>query len=491
MRLLVILAFLLVALLGVQFYLNYRTQKQNDRLQEMKEQAFLAGIALGANSITSNSRLQDFVKKEGQSFYDKQTTDRIKDILVIDEKWRVSDSLSDKYLPYYDNNGNTVYYNLKDLKGLPPLMEGRERLGGDIEQFPNTVDTEARMASGSNGEAHAIPIETSYGRWYVIVVLKNDFNEAATRAAQPLIYTLAILLFSTLITFLFVWQFTRPIADLAKAARRVAAGDLDFRLKEAARNDEMGNLARQFNEMTAELQKSRELQEQLQEAEKSAVVGRLASAIAHEIRNPLNYINLSLDHLRKKFAPEDPEKQKTFEKLTSQLKTEVERINQQIADFLRYSRPQKFQMEPVDIRKVIDGSLRIIEPQAKEQDVRINIIEREDIPLVSGDAEVLRSVFNNLFINALQAMENQGGTLGVSISTDESFVSIDIKDSGCGIAPEHVEKIFQPYFSTKETGTGLGLAIVKKIIDEHKGEIAVNSEEGDGTVFTVILPRSK
>src|SRR5262249_59676445 len=123
-------------------------------------------------------------------------------------------------------------------------------------------------------------------------------------------------------------------------------GNLDVRVPDASRSDEMGRLAQNFNEMASELEKKRELENQLQQAEKSAVVGRLGSAIAHEIRNPLNYINLTLDHLRAKYAPEDQRKGVEFEKLTGQLKAEVARINQQISDFLNYSRPANANLRP-------------------------------------------------------------------------------------------------------------------------------------------------
>ena len=251
----------------------------------------------------------------------------------------------------------------------------------------------------------------------------------------------------------------------------------------------MGQLAKQFNEMTAGLAKTRDLQEQLQEAEKSAVVGRLASAIAHEIRNPLNYINLSLDHLRKKFRPEDESKQENFEKLTKQLKIEVDRINQQISDFLRYSRPTKLEIHSIDIRETIEDSLRIVEPQAAEQNIKISLVEEENVSNALGDANVLRSVFNNLFINAIHAMEKNGGKLTVKLSSEADYVKINISDTGEGIPYENLEKIFEPYFSTKETGTGLGLAIVKKIVDDHNGKIEVESEENQGTEFTVKLPK--
>jgi signal transduction histidine kinase len=252
----------------------------------------------------------------------------------------------------------------------------------------------------------------------------------------------------------------------------------------------MGQLTKQFNEMTAELEKSNELEEQLRLAEKSAVIGRLGSAIAHEIRNPLNYINLTLDHLRSKFAPQDPEKTAAFTKLITQIKSEVARINQQISDFLNYSRPANVDAKPIDARKVVEDSLRLVEGQASENNIRIAVVEHENVPPIMADPEFLRSVFNNLFINAVQAMGNEGGNLNVKISPEDAFVRFEISDTGPGISAESLPKIFEPYFSTKETGTGLGLAIVQKSVDVHNGTIDVESDTGNGTKFTVRLPKA-
>ena len=145
-----------------------------------------------------------------------------------------------------------------------------------------------------------------------------------------------------------------------------------MRVPDAERNDEIGRLASRFNEMTAELEKKQDLEQQLQQAEKTAVVGRLGSAIAHEIRNPLNYINLTLDHLRSKFAPADDAEKQQFVKLTSQLKAEVARINNQITDFLNYSRPAKAKLQPIDPHKVVEDSLRLVEPEAEEKGIKIS-----------------------------------------------------------------------------------------------------------------------
>ncbi|MEO7673987.1 MAG: ATP-binding protein [Pyrinomonadaceae bacterium] len=489
-RLLLILALLIVATLGVQYYLNYLTQQENIELRDAQAQALVAGIAVGTTGLTSPAeRVVDLINRPDQTFVDDASREKIIDIIIIDNKWRVSDSLNEDYWPTRSDDGSLRYKMLSSLTDLPPLMEGG-RLGDDLRNFPNRKTITNRQ---NDNEAHAVPIETSdTGRWYVMVLLRDDKSEAARRAARSLIVTLAVLSISTLITFILVWRFTRPIANLSDAARRVADGDLRVRVPDEHRKDEMGQLAQRFNEMTAELEKSKELEAQLQQAEKSAVIGRLGSAIAHEIRNPLNYINLTLDHLRSKFAPDEPEKRETFEKLTSQLKAEVARINSQISDFLNYSRPAKADLNPIDIRTVIDDSLRIIEAQASENGIKVGVVEHEDVPKILGDPEFLRSVFNNLLINAVQAMEKFGGHLNIKITPEESdgFVRIDIADTGSGISSENVRKIFEPYFSTKETGTGLGLAIVQKIVEMHSGMIEVESKHCEGTRFTVRLPKS-
>lgn len=488
-RLLLILVITLVATLGVQYYLNYLSQQENIRLRDAGHQALVAGIAVGTTSLTSDERVSELIDREGQTFLDEEIRGRIRDIIIIDNQWRISDSLNIDYLPTEGPNGELIYRNLSELTDLPPLMEGA-RLGSDLQYFPNRRTDEN---INSDDEAHAIPIDTSEGRWYIMVLLRNNRSEATRRAALPLIFTLGILSVSTLITFLLVRWFTRPISNLSNAAREVATGDLSVRVPSYGRTDEMSRLADNFNEMTSQLEKKRELEHQLQQAEKSAVIGRLGSAIAHEIRNPLNYINLTLDHLKSKFAPEDPDRARTYLKLNSQLKDEVARINQQITDFLNYSRPAKANLQPIDARKVIEDSLRLVEGQAEEKNIKIGLVEREDVPKIMGDPEFLRSVFNNLFINAVQAIGPDGGNLNVKIEPDDTngMVRFEVTDTGAGITKDNLPKVFEPYFSTKETGTGLGLAIVQKILDVHHGNIDVESTVGEGTKFTVKLPKAK
>ncbi|PYS47011.1 MAG: hypothetical protein DMF68_17300 [Acidobacteria bacterium] len=483
-RLMLVLAALLVATLGVQYYLNLRAARVNRQLREQQNQALMSAVALGSESVSSTDRLVDMLARSNNPQLNTQTG-RVTNIIIVDNQWRVIDNLDPKYFPKVNPDGSYSYYYLKDMR-LPPLMND---IGEDSRYFPkaSAIDEES-----PRGESQGFAVETDKGRWYVIVTLRSDRPTGFwnLQAARPLIYTLAVLLAATLVAGILVWQFTRPIKDLSNAARRVAAGDFDFRVPAADRSDEMGQLASRFNEMIVRLGHTRELEAKLHQAEQSAVVGRLASAIAHEIRNPLNYINLTLDHLRTAFPPADEKKRETFERLAQQLKAEVARINTRISEFLNYTRPSTLELQPLNLRSTAEDAMRMVEVNAQESHIKTGVEQSGDVPPVMGDAEALRSVFTNLIINGMQAIDGEGGSLTVKISSENSGhnARVEVMDTGRGIAPEDISKVFEPYFSTKETGTGLGLAIVKKTIDDHGGTISVRSKRGSGTTFTITLP---
>lgn len=484
-RLLLVLAALLVTTLGVQYYLNLVAARDYARIRERQQQALIAGVALSIKSISSSERLKDLRRDANQPLLDEQTG-RVANIVVVDNNWRIVDTLNGEYLPQRSADNNYSYRYLWEMTTLPPLRNAHQLTDEKIP-YP------ASGSDFSSGESHAFAVETELGRWYVIVALTSQTGTGGIwnrQAARPLVYMLGVLLVATLITTVLVWRFTRPIADLSEAARRVAFGNLGFRVSGANRRDEMGQLASRFNEMIAGLARARELEAQLFQAQQSAVVGRLASAIAHEIRNPLNYINLTLDHLSTEFPPEDAADRATFERLATQLKVEVARINSRISEFLNYTRPGKPDLVPLDLRKVAEDAMGLIEVKAAETGIETRIEQTSDVQWVLGDAETLRSVLTNLYINALQSIDGEGGklTVKISVAEDRNRTQIEISDTGKGIAPDNISHLFEPYFSTKETGTGLGLAIVKKAIDEHHGTIAVQSDVDRGTTFTITLP---
>lgn len=485
-RLLLLLALMLGLTLGIQYYFNLKAVKANARMIIEQEQAIMTGVALGLQSLQSDKYLDQIIGNMREPLLNN-TKVRVLNILVVDDDGNIQDSLVPEYTPTENEDNSTTYVQFKDVQLLPLRSVVQFE---DQQPLPSWIPPSTNANFGEAG-AFYFPVQTDKGRRFIIVVLDsaniltNLFERQASRSA---LLTLAVLFVTTLVTGYFVWRFTRPIKDLAVAARHVASGDFNVQVQ-TERRDEMGTLASAFNEMTAQLGRARELEMQLHQAEKGAVVGRLAAAIAHEIRNPLNYINLTLDHLRSSFSPADPEKKETFVRLTNQLKTEVARINRHITDFLKYSRPSKLELQGLDIRLEAEDALRLVEARAEECGIETKIIQDGPLPAVMADRESLRSVFTNLVINAVEAIDGEGGSVSIKLSNAEpNSVKIEIADSGCGISPQDISKVFEPYFSTKETGTGLGLAIVKKAVDDHGGTISVASKEGSGTTFTIILP---
>lgn len=487
-RLLLLLALMLGLTLGIQYYFNLKAVRANARMIIEQEQAIMTGVALGLQSLQSDKYLVEIVGNMSEPLLNNKRV-RVRNILVVDDAGNVRDSLNPEFNPGENEDKSPRYVQLKDIQ-LLPLRSVVQFTGDNQQPLPPWIPPSTNADFGEAG-AFYFPVQTTQGRRFIIVVLDsaniltNLFERQASRSA---LLTLAVLFVTTLVTGFFVWRFTRPIKDLSVAARNVASGNFDVQVQ-TSRRDEMGTLASAFNEMTAKLSRARELEMQLHQAEKGAVVGRLAAAIAHEIRNPLNYINLTLDHLRSSFAPADPEKKATFIQLANQLKAEVARINRHITDFLKYSRPSKLELQDVDIRAEAEDALRLVEGRAEECGIETEIVQDGVLPLVMADRESLRSVFTNLMINAVEAMDGEGGNISIRLSnTEPNSVKVEITDSGCGIAPQDISKVFEPYFSTKETGTGLGLAIVKKAVDDHGGTISVTSKEGTGTTFTIILP---
>jgi signal transduction histidine kinase len=486
-QLLLLLLVMLGLTLFVQYYFNLRAVQSNAHLIVEQEQAIMAGVALGVNSINSKKYLDQMRNDLREPVFDERTG-RVKNVLVIDNNGDVQDSLVSTFAPREAEDKSIQYVHIKDVP-LPPLSTAVE-MSDVIDNLPPWLRNSTPPRAGQPG-AFYFPVETTKGRWYIIVVLDSAntlANILERQAARSALYTLLLLLVTTLVTGLFVWRFTRPIKDLSMAARRIAHRDFDVRVP-TERQDEIGTLAISFNEMVEQLRRARELEAQLHQVEKAAVVGRLAAAIAHEIRNPLNYINLTLDHLRSSFAPEDAVKRETFERLADQLKSEVARINRHITDFLKYSRPSNLEFERVNLRAQAEDALRVISGRVAEHGIETIVTEDGEVPFVEADKDSLRSVFTNLLLNGVEAMDGQGGTVTIKLSPEpDDRARIEITDTGKGIAAEDIAKIFEPYYSTKDTGTGLGLAIVKKAIDDHDGTITVTSKQGDGTTFTIILP---
>ena len=307
---------------------------------------------------------------------------------------------------------------------------------------------------------------------------------------RRLLATSLVFMIGILLTLLLAQRYTDPIRRLVDGVKRVSGGDLTVTMPVETR-DEIGELAESFNEMVAQLREREHLEKRLYEAEHLSKVGQLASGIAHEIRNPLNYISLAVDHLRSEMLPVCGERGEELKELTDKIKEEVRRANYMVLNFMNYGRPLKLRPVSVDYREFVGRLLPLVGEKMTEQHVAIVLEIPGDLPPVEFDPELMRNCLVNFITNAAHAMPEGGTvTLGAAYDHDTETFRLTVTDEGRGILPEELEKIFQPYFTTREAGIGLGLAITERIVKEHRGSIEVASEPGRGTRFTVVLPRN-
>ena len=287
------------------------------------------------------------------------------------------------------------------------------------------------------------------------------------------------------------FRFTKPIDQLVEGANQVAQGNLILSLPEGG-TDEMGLLARTFNQMAKRLRDARELQKRLNEAEKSSLLGHFASTVAHEVRNSLNFLNLSIDQIRAKRLPADEKPSRELLANLTNMKDEITRLNRLVNDFLAVGRQTPPQIAPCDLRATVEQAVSLVEKQAKAQDIEIVSNIPPDLPALRVDASQLKTCFLNIMTNSVQAMPHYGSIYiegkqmpGVDGSL---WVQLRFRDTGPGIPEEDQEKIFAPYFSTKATGFGLGLAITRKIIEDHDGRVFVSRMNVHGAEVVVELP---
>ena len=211
--------------------------------------------------------------------------------------------------------------------------------------------------------------------------------------------------------------------------------------------------------------------------------------LVHEIRNPLNSINLNLQILEEDLSAENPNSPSEVQKRVRRIRGEVERLDRILTDFRRYANLPPLTFETCDLAPLIEEVLDFNEPEAQKQNVQVNR-EIQVLPPVLIDQSQFKQALLNLIINGVQAMED-GGTLTVRAKPLDEGVQIEVEDTGQGIEPEQFDKIFDLFISTKEEGTGVGLTIVKQIIEGHGGRVNVESNPGQGTKFSILLPTPK
>jgi len=256
--------------------------------------------------------------------------------------------------------------------------------------------------------------------------------------------------------------------------------------RERERSLELQRTAEGLEESCHKLQSQSEriiaIEEQLRRSEKLSTLGEMAAVLAHEIRNPLGSIRGTAEILRDDYKPGDPK----HEFIEIQIK-ETERLNHVVEDFLRMARQQPMELRACSIREELETIVTLVAKDAQDRGVSLRFEPRTEEAVIRGDGEKLRQAFLNIVINALQATPS-GGSVSITLSREASGLDITFRDSGSGIAPDNLQRIFEPFYTTKADGTGLGLAVTRKIIEGHGGTLEIESESGKGTTVSVRLP---
>lgn len=453
--------------------LNQRLEQRTTQVVDEYIRAIPQAIDIAYRSLNEGIFLYKLVAPYLPAGPPVDAQSAIRRILIVDENEIINDSTmpEEKGKPLKEVFTGAPGYRTGDLQ-----LSARAIGDDEIRSLRFTIVTQSEEGEKKRN----IVILISMSR------LKR-VKETGERARLLAFAVLGLALIAAIAAF--SRRFTRPILNLEQAAQRVTAGNLDFDVPVSGPK-EVSTLSTTFNEMLTGLRRNRDLEEQLQRAERSAVVGRLASGIAHEIRNPLNFMNLSIDHLQAACAPEDARRRAEFSHILITIKEEISRLNRLVSDFLGYGRPARLKPRELDARVLIEEVSDLVKAQAEQQGVKIQLTtDKDGDTKFQADYEQIKTCFSNLMINAVQAMP-EGGALNITLQPNQTKLHIEFADTGTGIAPENLAQIFEPYYSTKDTGIGLGLPLTKKIIEEHGGQITVESEPGKGTTFTITLPRT-
>ncbi len=316
----------------------------------------------------------------------------------------------------------------------------------------------------------------------VLAAPLTPFTEPFQQAAERNLYILAIVALAVLVlATLLTRRTTRALVRLATAAEAVSEGDLDRRVEDAP-GDEVGRVARAFNSMTESLRRTLS---ELSQRQALAAVGEFAASLAHEVRNPLTSIRVDLQRVEEKLPEESDARD-----LLGRALGEIERVDRSVTGALRVARSGSVTLEPVDIRGPLAAALQTAESEFRSKQAPVPHADLGDAPLwVKGDAIALEQLFLNLLLNAAQALDD-GGRVEVTVARHRAGVSISIRDTGRGIPLENIERVVEPFYSTRPEGTGLGLAIAQRIATAHGGELEIVSTPGAGTTVRLQLPQS-
>ena len=332
-----------------------------------------------------------------------------------------------------------------------------------------------------------LPIAAILLNGLLLFILVSLSLAAGERHVVITVATAGAIVICAAVIVVFAVSVRRPMMELQDKIARVRLGDLDVAVSFANRNDEIGDLGSDFNEMVAQLKENREEiqhlhQTQMSRAEHFATLGELAAGLAHEIRNPLAGIAGVIE-----IVSRDLPANSAARSVIKDAKEEAIQINRILTDLLETARPRAPQFQVKDLAGTAEHAVMFARQQAITKRIMIEFEGGSEVPAIEHDPNQMNQVLLNLLLNAIQSMDKPG-TIQVSLRRDEGDAVITVQDEGKGIPPENLSNIFRPFFTTKGHGTGLGLSLARRIVEAHGGTIGVRSEVGKGTQFEVRLP---
>jgi two-component system, NtrC family, nitrogen regulation sensor histidine kinase NtrY len=342
---------------------------------------------------------------------------------------------------------------------------------------------------------HAIPLRGAGTERALLGILLIGNSRAAYAELKRQIRNSALLVGGAgifLAILLSSWaagRVTRPVEQLAQAARDVAGGNWNSQV-EVRGKDEIGQLAMSFNRMTTELQTQKE---RLVQTERVAAWRELARRLAHELKNPLFPLQLTVENLVRARTQAPEQFEEVFRESASTLLAEISNLKQIIGRFSEFSKMPQPQLQKVQVNEIVRGAAQLFQAQLQapaRKAIHCSLDFDENLESIEADPELLHRAVSNLVLNAMDAMP-EGGTLTLRTRGDHGKVFIEVSDTGSGMTPEECERIFTPYYTSKQHGTGLGLAIVQSVISDHGGRVSVRSDPGRGSTFVIELPSGR
>ncbi len=300
---------------------------------------------------------------------------------------------------------------------------------------------------------------------------------------------LVICLLGTGLALVLARWYTKPIERMAAAAHRVAEGDLACELP-VGRRDEIGQLAQSFNHMLGRLREDRGLREKLRRAEHLAGLGQFSRSIAHEIKNPLNFLSLGIDHIREAYRPAGTAEVARYESLLGNMQKEIQRVSRFAESFLEFGKSLELSRARTDMGALLKNVLELVAVKAARERVEVLLEEEAPSPALWIDPDFIRTCLLNVLLNAFQAMP-EGGQVRVRTGAEDGWFVVEVADTGVGVPPEAAARAFDPFFTTRREGIGLGLAFTKRVVEEHGGRVSFESREGQGSRVRLLLPRGE